>query len=59
MAKAISFFEAKFKELNPNPMERFVYAHATCATDTENIRIVDVVLQDTIMNSILSNIMIS
>ncbi len=54
----MDFFERKFLSLNPNEEDRKVYVHQTCATDTENIKIVDVIVQDVIMNSILSSVMI-
>lgn len=36
--KAIAFIERKFTELNRTPETKTVYAHHTCATQTENIR---------------------
>ena len=56
--KVLKFFEDKFVELNPNPDDRNVYVHPTCATDTENIKIVDVIVQDVIMNKILNAFLI-
>ena len=55
----LTFFGNSFQDLNPNTDERSVYVHATCATDTENIKIVDVVVQDVIMKNILDDVMIN
>ena len=54
----LKFFSDRFLELNPNEDERSIYVHATCATDTENVKIVDTVVQDIIMHKILGEVMI-
>jgi hypothetical protein len=53
----IKFFKKKFEDLNSSD-ERVVYTHATCATDTENIKVVDVAVQTVILKKILQNIML-
>ena len=50
----IQFFTNKFEELN-HEENREVFTHATCATDTENIKVVDVVVQDIILKSIMKD----
>lgn len=55
----LKFFGDSFMALNPNSDDRSVYVHATCATDTENIKVVDVVVQDVIMKNILEDVMIN
>ncbi len=56
-AKAvIDYFGDRFQEQNPNPEDRQVYVHPTCATDTENIKIVDTIVRDTIMSKILGSV---
>ena len=55
----LKFFGDIFMALNPNEDERFVYVHPTCATDTENIKVVDVVVQDVILRNMLGNVMIN
>jgi hypothetical protein len=41
---------------NPNPDEREIFVQPTCATDTENIKLVDVAVQNTITKAILENV---
>ena len=48
----IEFFSEKFEEMNEEE-NRSVFTHATCATDTENIKIVDVVVQNLILEMIM------
>ena len=48
----IQFFTEKFEVLNEED-NRSVFTHATCATDTENIKIVDVIVQNIIMKMIM------
>jgi GTPase SAR1 family protein len=36
----VSYFKNKFLEKNNNPESKSIYAHETCATDTENIKVV-------------------
>ena len=48
----IKFFTEKFEEMNEEE-NRSVFAHATCATDTENIKIVDVVVRNLILQEIM------
>ena len=48
----IQFFTEKFEVLNEED-NRSVFTHATCATDTENIKIVDVVVQNIILQIIM------
>jgi GTPase SAR1 family protein len=49
---AVQFIQAKYLEINKNP-ERKVAPHVTCATDTENIRVVFQAVKATILNSAL------
>ncbi len=53
----IEFFSKKFTDLNTSD-ERFVYSHATCATDTENIKVVDTAVQEVILRNILQGVML-
>ena len=46
-------FQNEFEMLHPNPEDRKIYSHPTCATDTENIKIVDVVVKNIIFKNIL------
>ena len=46
----IEFFSEKFEEMNEEE-NRSVFTHATCATDTENIRFVFAAVRDTILQS--------
>ena len=48
----IQFFTQKFEDMNEED-NRSVFTHATCATDTENIKIVDVIVQNIIMKMIM------
>ena len=50
----IQFFTDKFEELNQEK-DRRIFTHATCATDTENIKVVDVVVQDIILQTIMAD----
>ena len=50
----IQFFTDKFEEMNEEA-NRSVFTHATCATDTENIKIVDVVVQNIILQIIMKD----
>lgn len=50
----IQFFTQKFEDMNEED-NRSVFTHATCATDTENIKIVDVVVQNIILQIIMKD----
>jgi hypothetical protein len=50
----VSQFSIRFR--NPNPDEREIFVQPTCATDTENIKLVDVAVQNTITKAILENV---
>ena len=50
---AIEFFKEQFLDKNDMEDERKIFCHETCATDEENIRVVDTVVQATIMEEIL------
>lgn len=56
---ALEFFSQKFEDLNPNPKERKLFIHQTCATDTNNIEVVDTLVQGIILEDILKNTMIN
>jgi hypothetical protein len=45
-----------FRSKNPNPDDREIFVQPTCATDTENIKLVDVAVQNTITKAILENV---
>ncbi|CAH8829197.1 unnamed protein product [Trichobilharzia szidati] len=47
---ARNFILKMYQELNPDK-ERAVYSHFTCATDTENIRVVFIAVKDTILQA--------
>ncbi|KAK8749685.1 hypothetical protein OTU49_015480, partial [Cherax quadricarinatus] len=49
---AREFILRMFVELNPDP-EKIIYSHFTCATDTENIKLVFCAVKDTIMQNAL------
>ena len=53
---AIQFFKEQFMDMNRNDYgstDHTIYTHETCATDEQNIRVVDVVVQATILDEIL------
>lgn len=50
---AMKFILSMYEEQNKDTHKR-IYAHFTCATDTENIRFVFSAVKDTIMRSVLS-----
>ena len=54
---AIEFFKAEFLSKNEDADEsdRQIFVHETCATDEKNIRVVDTVVQATILDEILKN----
>ena len=54
---AIEFFKGEFMSKNEDAddSERQVFVHETCATDEQNIRVVDTVVQATILDEILKN----
>lgn len=49
---AVDFITAKFLEINKNP-DRKIYPYTTCATDTDNVRVVFKVVKDTILTAAL------
>ena len=53
---AVEYFKELFLESNPNPGERDIYPHITCAVDPKNIKVVDTAVQVVIMNVILGNV---
>jgi len=52
---AIEFFEKMFRKLHP--VQEKVHVQRTCATDTENIRVVECEIQKTFLNEVLENIL--
>ena len=53
---AVAFFKEEFLSKNEaDDQDRQVFVHETCATDEQNIRVVDVVVQATILDEILKN----
>ena len=53
---AVDFFRELFLQNNPNPGERDIYPHVTCAVDPNNIKVVDTAVQVVILNVILGNV---
>jgi len=51
---ACKFVLEKFLSLNKDPNKKLVYSHYTCATDTENIRVVFNIVCDIILRRILA-----
>lgn len=49
---ALNFITAKFLEINKSP-DRKIYPYTTCATDTENVKVVFKVVKDTILSAAL------
>ncbi|XP_059091284.1 G protein alpha q subunit-like [Tigriopus californicus] len=56
---AIEFFSDKFRSMNRFPKDRDIYIHPTDATDKENIKVVDVIVQEIIMKTILMDTMVN
>ena len=54
---AVEFFKTEFLSKNEDADEsdRQIFVHETCATDEKNIRVVDTVVQATILDEILKN----
>jgi len=46
---ALKFLREKFCSLNHSPQSKTIYAHATCATDTENVKKVFAAVKDIIL----------
>lgn len=55
---AMKFILSMYEEQNRDTNKR-IYAHFTCATDTENIRFVFNAVKDTILRNILSTFNLS
>ena len=53
---AKDYFQECFMEQNPNPDVRKIFPHVTCATDRENIKMIDSAVQYVIMKIILGDI---
>ena len=49
----VEYFTQLFLAQNPNPEVRDIYTHVTCATDRNNIKVVDTAVQVVIMRIIL------
>jgi len=52
---AYKFVQKKFLEANQNP-KKHIYAHLTCATDTDNINVVFSAVQDIILRGTLDSV---
>lgn len=53
---AVEFFKGEFMSKNDvDDQDRQIFVHETCATDEQNIRVVDTVVQATILDEILKN----
>lgn len=50
--KTIEYIRDKFVSLNPNPKKQ-IYYHVTCATDTNNVRVVFDAVRDTVLHKAL------
>ena len=53
---AEEYFKNLFIAQNPNPEVRDIYPHVTCATDQNNIKVVDTAVQVVIMRLILGDL---
>ena len=53
---AEEYFKQLFLAQNPNPEVRDIYPHVTCATDRNNIKVVDTAVQVVIMRIILRDL---
>jgi len=53
---AEEYFKQLFIAQNPNPEVRDIYPHVTCATDQNNIKVVDTAVQVVIMRLILGDL---
>ena len=53
--RAETYFRELFVSQNPNPEERKIYPHSTCAVDCNNIKVVDTTVQVEIIRGILGN----
>ena len=53
---AENYFKELFIAQNPNPEVRDIYPHVTCATDQNNIKVVDTAVQVVIMRLILGDL---
>ena len=54
--KAITYLKGEFLGKNKNQLERQVYVHATCATDTKNVQfvftaVVGIILEENLKSS--------
>lgn len=49
--EAAEYIREQFEFLNRNPKEKTVYAHFTCATDTENVKFVFAAVTDIIVQN--------
>jgi hypothetical protein len=52
----VEFFVTKFLEMNKSEGKRQIYHHATCATDTKNVKVVfdackDIILRQNLQSS--------
>ena len=50
---AETYFRELFLKQNPNPEERDIYPHFTCAVDHNNIKVVDTAFHVVIMDTII------
>jgi len=48
--KGFEFIQQKFSLLNKNPQSKQIYTHVTCATDTNNVRVVFNATKDIVLN---------
>ncbi|KAL6074112.1 Guanine nucleotide-binding protein G(i) subunit alpha-2 [Balamuthia mandrillaris] len=54
--KAAKFIEKQFLKKNKASDTRFVYTHLTCATDTENVRVVFNAVEDVFLQKLLGTV---
>jgi hypothetical protein len=52
--KAVAFIKERFLEQNKNP-RKHIYAHVTCATDTDNVNVVFNAVKDIILQIIIND----
>ena len=50
------FFQELFEEINSDNYDRNVYTYPTCATDTDNIKLVDLAVRKKIIENIFKQI---
>jgi guanine nucleotide-binding protein G(i) subunit alpha len=52
--KAVAYLREKFLACNQNP-KKHIYHHVTCATDTQNVKVVFEAVKDIILHQVLDD----